>query len=52
MTLSRRDFVRGALIAGAPLVLPGSIWGADVQPNDKMGMGFVGMGKQSRGLLN
>ena len=51
MVLSRRNFVRGSLIAGAPLILPGSVWGADVKPNDKMAMGFVGMGKQSRGLL-
>ncbi|MDA3925983.1 MAG: Gfo/Idh/MocA family oxidoreductase [Kiritimatiellae bacterium] len=52
MTLSRRNFVRSSLIAGVPLVLPGSIWGAKVNPNDKMAMGFVGVGKQSRGLLN
>jgi len=52
MVLSRRNFVRGSLMAGAPLVLPGHIWGAEVSPNNKMGMGFVGMGKQSRGLLN
>jgi len=51
MILSRRNFVRGSLLAGAPLILPGSVWAADVTPNEKMGMGFVGMGKQSRGLL-
>lgn len=52
MALSRRNFLRNSLVAGAPLVLPGHIWGAPVSPNAKMGMGFVGMGKQSGGLLN
>ncbi|MAC50577.1 MAG: dehydrogenase, partial [Verrucomicrobiales bacterium] len=32
--------------------LPSSVWGAKVKPNDRVVMGFIGMGKQNNGLLN
>jgi predicted dehydrogenase len=50
--LSRRGFVKSSVVAGAPFILPSRLWAAEVKPGAKMGMGFVGMGKQSRGLLN
>ena len=53
MGISRRLFIQRASAASAiPLILPSSVWGAAVKPNDKMGMGFIGMGKQSQMLLN
>jgi len=52
MHLNRRNFLKGATLASAPFILPSHIWSADVKPNDRPGMGFIGMGKQSRGLLS
>ncbi|HEY3855764.1 MAG TPA: Gfo/Idh/MocA family oxidoreductase [Verrucomicrobiae bacterium] len=51
---SRRNFLKTAstVAAAAPFILPSKIWGADVSPNSRLGMGFVGLGKQSRGLLS
>jgi len=49
MTLSRRSFLKGAVIA--PFILPSHIWAAETKPNSLLTMGFIGMGKQSRGLL-
>jgi predicted dehydrogenase len=51
MKTNRRDFIKSATVASLPLVLPSSIWGAETPPNSRLGMGFIGMGKQSRGLL-
>jgi predicted dehydrogenase len=49
---SRRKFLKsGAAAVAAPLILPSGIWGAEVKPNDRMVMGFIGMGKQNDGLL-
>ena len=50
MKTSRREFLKVA--AAAPLVLPSSLWAAQTSPNSQLTMGFIGMGKQSRGLLN
>lgn len=53
MSTSRRSFLKTAAFAGtAPFLLPSSIWAADTKPNDAIAMGFIGMGKQSQGLLN
>ncbi len=53
MNTSRRSFLKKASIAAAgPFILPSSVWSAQVKPSDRLGMGFIGMGKQSRGLLN
>ena len=52
---SRRRFLKTAagLAAGAaagPMILPRNLFGADT-PGKSLTMGFIGMGKQSRGLL-
>lgn len=53
MNTSRRSFLKRALaMSAAPLILPSSVWSAETKPNDRIVMGFIGMGKQSRGLLS
>ncbi|HEY6166560.1 MAG TPA: Gfo/Idh/MocA family oxidoreductase [Verrucomicrobiae bacterium] len=50
--LSRRQFLRSsAVAASAPFILPSHIWAAKTKPNDRLTLGFIGMGKQARGLL-
>jgi len=44
--------MKSAAVASAPFILPSGIWSADVKPNDKISMGFIGMGKQNHGLQN
>lgn len=52
MQTTRRSFLKKAAFAGAaPFILPSHIWAAETKPNDQIGMGFIGMGKQSGGLL-
>jgi predicted dehydrogenase len=53
MHTSRRTFLKRAAAAAAvtPLVLPSHVWAAETKPNSRLGMGFIGMGKQSRSLL-
>jgi len=51
MTFSRRNFLKGASLAGAPFILPSTIWSAETKPSDKLNMAFIGMGIQARGLL-
>ena len=51
-TSKRRNFLKSTTVASAPFILPSSIWGAKVKPNDRVVMGFIGMGKQNNGLLN
>ena len=49
---SRRSFLKATLAAGvAPLLLPAHIWSAETKPNDRLTLGFIGCGIQSRGLL-
>jgi predicted dehydrogenase len=53
MKTTRRSFLKQvSAISAAPFILPSTIWCADVKPNDRLVMGFIGMGKQSRGLLS
>lgn len=52
MKATRRNFLKGATLAGAPLILPARVWSAAVKPNDKPGMAFIGFGIQCRGLLS
>lgn len=53
MKTTRRTFLKTAsALAAAPFIVPSTVWGAEVNPSDKIVMGFVGMGKQNRGLLN
>jgi predicted dehydrogenase len=52
--ISRRDFLKAAstLTVAAPFIVPSRVWGADVAPSNRLTMGFIGMGTQSRGLLS
>jgi predicted dehydrogenase len=51
--ITRRSFLAATLAAGvAPLILPGRIWSAEVKPNDRLNLGFIGIGKQARGLMS
>jgi predicted dehydrogenase len=51
---SRRTFLKSTLTAGAvaPLILPSHAWAAETKPNDRLALGFIGMGTQNRGLMN
>ena len=51
---SRRTFLTSTLTAGAvaPFILPSHIWAAETKPNDRLTLGFIGMGTQNRGLMN
>jgi predicted dehydrogenase len=53
--LTRRRFIKSSLLgAGAltlPNVLPGHVWAAETPPNSRLTAGFIGMGRQSGGLL-
>jgi predicted dehydrogenase len=51
VNMNRRTFLKGAAVAGAPFILPSRIRAAGVKPNDRPGVGFIGMGKQMKGLL-
>ncbi|MBP8130391.1 MAG: Gfo/Idh/MocA family oxidoreductase [Candidatus Hydrogenedentes bacterium] len=53
MNNSRRTFLKQmSLLSSAPLILPSAIWAAETKPNDRIVMGFIGMGKQGRYLLD
>lgn len=51
---TRRKFLQTTttLAVAAPAILPSSVWGATTGPNDRITLGFIGVGKQNRGLLN
>ena len=52
MKSNRRAFIKqAAVLSATPFILPSNVWAADVKPNDKINMGFIGMGKQSGHLL-
>jgi predicted dehydrogenase len=53
-TLSRRTFIKtfGGVAASAPFILPAHIWAAETKPNDRLTLGFIGMGTQNRGLMS
>ena len=52
MKTSRRSFLKTvSAVSAAPFILPSSVWGAAKTPNERLGVGFIGMGKQSGGLL-
>ncbi len=52
-TLTRRGFLRaaGALALG-PMILPAPVWAAETSPNERLTMGFIGVGKQGRFLMD
>ncbi|MDP6795290.1 MAG: Gfo/Idh/MocA family oxidoreductase [Verrucomicrobiota bacterium] len=49
-SLSRRRFLQSTAVASAPFILPSGILSAKLKPNDKISVGFIGMGIQNRGL--
>jgi predicted dehydrogenase len=51
---SRRTFLKATATAGAvaPFILPSHIWAAETKPNDRLTLGFIGMGTQNRGLMS
>jgi predicted dehydrogenase len=50
---TRRTFLQSTLAAGvAPLLLPSRLWAAETKPNDRVTFGFIGIGKQARGLMD
>ena len=49
-SLSRRRFLQSTAVASAPFILPSGILSAKIKPNDKISVGFIGMGIQNRGL--
>src|SRR5881409_2878479 len=51
---SRRSFIKtsGAAVASAPFLLPSHVWAAETKPNDRLTLGFIGMGTQGRGLMS
>jgi len=51
MKATRRSFLTSSAAASVPFILPSHIWAAETKPNDRKTIGFVGMGKQSGGLL-
>ena len=52
MSYSRRSFLKTmAASAAAPLLLPSRVWSAPTGPNNKVGVGCIGLGMQGRGLL-
>lgn len=52
MKVTRRSFLKTATaLSAAPFILPSRVWSAEVRPNDRIVLGFIGMGKQNRGLL-
>lgn len=52
MKSNRRTFLKNAAaLSAVPFILPSRVWGAEVNPSERIGVGFIGMGKQSRGLL-
>jgi predicted dehydrogenase len=50
--LTRRQFLHSTtLLAAAPLILPARVWAARPGPNQRIGLGLIGVGTQGRGLL-
>lgn len=49
--LNRRSFLKASAAAAAPFILPSRVWSAEVGPNNRINLGFIGMGTQNRGLL-
>lgn len=48
---NRRSFLAASSAFAAPFILPSHIWSAETKPNDRITMGFIGMGKQNMSLL-
>ena len=50
MSTTRRSFLKAAAVT--PMIIPAGLWAAETSPNGRITVGFIGMGKQSRGLLD
>lgn len=50
MKTTRRSFLKTGMVA--PILIPSAVWAAQIKPNDRITVGFIGMGKQAHGLLN
>lgn len=49
---TRRRFLQNtALLAAAPLILPGRVWSQESAPSKRLTLGCIGMGKQMKGHL-
>jgi predicted dehydrogenase len=50
---TRREFIRSTTTAAAavPLILPSHLWAAETKPNERLTLGFIGVGTQGRGLM-
>jgi predicted dehydrogenase len=49
---TRRDFIRSTSVAAAaPFILPSAVWSAETPPNERLTLGFIGIGTQGRGLM-
>lgn len=48
---SRRRFLKRSALFGVPFLLPSHVWSAETSPNERITLGFIGMGKQNGGLL-
>ena len=51
LTLNRRNFLKAGALLAPPFILPSRIWAAETGPNSRINLGFIGVGKQNRGLL-
>lgn len=51
MRYTRRSFLQTAAAASLPLILPSRIWAAATKPNDKISVGFIGIGVRGHYLL-
>ncbi|MCK4998740.1 MAG: Gfo/Idh/MocA family oxidoreductase [Anaerohalosphaera sp.] len=52
MKNTRRSFIKmAALASAAPFILPSHLVSAQDKPSGRLNIGFIGMGKQNRGLL-
>jgi len=53
-SLTRRQFLQSTATVIAPILLPSALWAAaaEARPNARITLGFIGVGKQGRHLLN
>ena len=53
MNITRRNLIKtAALASAAPLFLPSHLVSAENKPSGRLNIGFIGVGKQGRGLLH
>src|SRR5439155_17731551 len=52
--LTRRTFLKSTatIFTSAPFVLPSHVWAAQPRPNERLALGFIGIGTQNRGLMS